>query len=201
MPEIEKNNLSNPEKQEVERNERPRVVYHSSHNPDIEELTPRDERARDFDEGSVIFATPNKALASAFLIEGHNDEWTQIGFYGEIPVVVICSNREEFIRKDRGGTLYALPSETFDFDPNRGMGEQEWTSRSNVKPTGKNTYLSALDAMIENGVNVFFVDKKTFSEINEAEDNGASVLLNLVSENKLRGQDIKMLEDVLTKEK
>jgi len=200
MPENEEEHrsaLKYARNKRIEKKERPQIVYHSSHNPDIEEFTPQDERVRDSEEGPVIFATPSRALASAFLVEGHNDDWTQIGFYDNIPVVVICSDREEFIKKDKGGTLYSLPSETFDFDPTSGMRESEWTSRSNVKPTGKTSYPSALDAMIENGVNVFFVDQKTFSEINEAEDNGASILLKLVSENKLRGQDTKRLKEIL----
>ena len=190
---------SGSEKLGFEKKERPIVVYHSSRKSNIEEFIPRKERVRDPDEGSVIFATPNKALASAFLIEDHNDDWTQIGFYNNIPVVVICLDREEFIKRDKGGTLYILPSDTFDFDPNRGMREQEWTSRSNVRPIGKTEYASALDAMLENGVYVYFVDQKTFDEIGEADDYGADILFNSVSENQLRGQDMTLLKEALEK--
>jgi hypothetical protein len=191
---------SESKKLEVERKEKPSIVYHASNNPDIKEFIPRDERARDPSEGPVVFATPDRALASAFLVEDHNDDWMQIGFYNDILVIIICSDRNEFIKKDKGGTLYALPSDSFDFDTNRGMEEREWISHSNVKPVGKNDYPSTLDAMIENGAYVFFVDKKTFNGINKAKDYGANILLNCVSENQFREKDISKLKEVLKKE-
>lgn len=184
----------NFENKNVEKKERPRFVYHSSSNPDIEELTPRRESIRDPQEGPVIFATPDKALATTFLIEKASDRWVNISYYGNILVVVICKEKEEFVKKDRGGTLYTLPSDNFDFDLNRGMKEKEWTSRISVKPVDKVTYESALNTMIENGVQVYFVDKKTFKEINEAEDHGKNIIAQLTSENEHRLKNVKSLK-------
>jgi len=95
-------NLEKPDS--AEKKEKPEVLYHSSSRKGIEEFRPNKGNFRDEDEGVVIFSTPNKALASAFLIEGHNDSWTKIGFYGGIPAVIIDSDREEFIKKDKGGS-------------------------------------------------------------------------------------------------
>lgn len=190
---------SEPKKLGIENKEKPQIVYHSSHNPNIEEFIPRDERVRDLSEGPVIFATPDKALASAFLIEDHSDDWTQIGFYNDVLVVVICSDRDRFIEKDKGGTIYALPSDSFNFNPDLGMGNREWTSHSNVKPINKIDYPSALDAMIENGAYVFFVDQKIFDAINRKNDYGADILLKSVSENQSRGQDMSKFKEVLEK--
>lgn len=188
--------MENFEKQNnQEKKEKPDVLYHASRTPDIKEFIPNRGNHRDEDEGAVIFSTPNKALASAFLVEEHGDHWMQIGFYDDIPVVVINADREEFIKNDKGGVIYALSSETFNCDPNKGMGDKEWTSRESVKPLSEVRYPSALDAMIENGVQIYFVDKKTFDEINNSDNHGYNILTGLTSENERSGKNVRPLKD------
>ena len=75
------------------------------------------------------------------------------------------------------------------------MGEFEWISRQSIKPTEKVVYESALDAMIDNGVQVYFVDKETFEKIKESEDHGVGIIKTLESENQKRGVNIISLED------
>ncbi len=179
-----------------ERKEKPEVLYIAAQTPGIQELTPTQGNYRDENEGAVIFSTPDKGLASAFLVEGHGDHWMQIGVYGDISVVVINADREEFIRNDTGGIMYAVSSDTFDFDPDKGMGEKEWTSRKPVRPKSETRYPSALDAMVQNGVQVYFVDKKTFDEINSADNAGYDILTELVSENERRGENVKSLKNL-----
>lgn len=179
-----------------EKKEKPSVLYVAAQTPDIQELTPREGNFRDEDEGAVIFSTPDKALASVFLVEGHGDHWMQIGFFGDIPVVVINADREGFIKDDKGGFMYTVPSDTFDYNPHKGMGEREWTSREPVKPLSETRYPSALDAMIENGVQVYFVDKKIFGKLNNSDDYGYHILIGLTSENKRRGKNIRSLKDL-----
>ncbi len=171
----------------LEQQEKPPVLYHASHDENIEEFTPRQGNIRDPKEGPVIFATPDPALASIFLIRNHNDSWTHIGYWNDTPTVIIKENREIFIGKDTGGVLYELPSNSFSFHPTRGMGEKEWTSTSPVKPNTKTTYPSALEAMIYNGVQVYFVDPITFESIDSAQDHGLAILQSLRSENETRG--------------
>lgn len=183
--------LSNQEKKE-----KPGVLYHASRFSGIKEFVPNRVNYRDEDEGAVIFATPSKAIASAFLVKGHEDNWMQIGFYEDIPVVVINANREEFIKNDKGGVMYAFPSDTFDYDPNKGMGDNEWTSRKSVKPLSELRYTSALDAMIENGVQVYFVDKKTFDDINNSDNHGYNILIGLTSENERNNKNARSLKDI-----
>jgi len=181
------------QKLQFEKKEKPEVLYISAQTRGIKELVPMSGRNRGGDEGAVIFSTPDKALASVFLIEGHNDNWMQIGYFSNIPYVTICMDREDFIKRDKGGVTYTVPSDTFDYNPNLGMGDKEWTSREPVKPLAEVFYPSALDTMIENGVNVYFVDKKAFDDMNEADDYGLSILLSLTSENQRRGKVIKPL--------
>ncbi len=180
-----------------ENKEKPEVLYVGTQTPNIQELKPMEGRHRGGGEGPVIFSTPDKALASVFMVEGHNDDWTTIGYYSDILCVVICMDREEFITRDKGGVVYEVPSDTFDYNPDLGMGEKEWTSSEPVKPTKETKYPSALDTMIENGVNVYFVDKDTFSKINSADDYGLGILLSMESENRRRNQVVKPLESLV----
>jgi hypothetical protein len=180
----------------IEKKEKPAILYLSAQAPNIQELLPMRGNIRDENEGPVIFATPDKAYASTFLVKEHGDHWMQIGFYGDIPVVIINSDREEFIKNDNGGVMYTVSSDSFDFDPSKGMGEKEWTSNKPVKPLSEIRCSSALDEMIKNGVQVYFVDKKTFDEINNSDNYGYTILINLISENERRGKNIKSLKDL-----
>ncbi len=177
-----------------ENRERPKTLFIGSHVSGLKEIIPTKGNMRNKNEGPVIFSTPDKALASIFLINDHNDSWTQIGYYGGTLSAVIRMNREEFLKRDNGGTVYEVPSDTFDFNPSLGMGDKEWTSSVSVKPNSEIKISSVLDEMIENGVQVYFVDSFTFEEIKKAEDHGLSILLGLESENKLRGMNIKALK-------
>jgi len=174
--------------------ERPKYLYLGTQVSGITELEPRRGNFRDKGEGAVIFATPDIALASMFLIKGHNDSWTRIGYLNRIPYVAIKANQEKFIKEDRGGVMYTVPSDTFNFDVNKGMGKREWTSRVPVKPTQEIKYTSAVDIMIKNGVQVYFVDEKTFNNMIEDMRISGNILGTLVSENQRRGQNIRPFE-------
>lgn len=189
--------MNNFESKSFEKKEKPEVLYVAAHTPNLEELKPMEGRSRGGNEGAIIFSTPDKALASAFLVEGHSDDWMTIGYYSDIPCVVICMDRDEFVTRDTGGVMYEVSSDTFDYNSNLGMGDKEWTSSEPVKPTKETYYQSALDTMIENGVNVYFVDRDTFSKINSADDYGLSILLSRESENHKRNKVIKPLESLV----
>lgn len=174
----------------VEKQEKPPILYHATIGADIEEFEPRQESTRDPKEEPVIFATPDKAYAAQFLVPG-DDRNSIRGYYSDIPTIVICSSRENFEKNDSGGIVYELPSDTFDFDPKQRMGKREWTSRVPVKPTGKTTYESTVDALIENGTQVYFVDRVTFEKMRSQEHAGFETLLTLTSENEKEGKNIR----------
>lgn len=174
----------------IENKEKPPFLYHGSAHTDIEELEPRKESVRDPDEGAVVFATQELALASIFMASGV----VESGKFN-IPYAVIKDSREHFIENDRGGHIYVVPSESFYSDPNKGLGEYEWITKQKVKVTEKIEYPSTLDAMLKNGVQVYFVDDETHKKIKESKDFGFSILKTLVSENQQRGINIKGLEE------
>lgn len=183
-----------PEAKRVERQEKPAVLYHATSNADIVEFEPRQESTRDPKEGPVVFATPDKAYASQFLVPG-DDRNSIRGYYNRIPTIVICSSREDFEKNDSGGIVYELPSDTFDFDPKQRMGEKEWTSRVPVKPTGKTSYKSTVGALIESGTQVYFVDRVTFEKMRSEENAGFETLLTLTSENEKEGKNVRKYKE------
>lgn len=90
---------------------------------------------------------------------------------------------------DKGGSIYKFSSDSFTCSPDKGMGENEWVSKDVVTPVGKIYVESALEAMIGNGVQVFFVNKKTFNRISH-DENFIGVIKGLESENKRLGKNI-----------
>jgi len=159
---------------------KPSVLYHASPNRDIEVFEPRAESVRDENEGPVVFATPSKAFASCFLVNTNNS-WTAISRFNGIQTIII-SDRKRFESIDIGGAIYHLSSDTFIHEI-RGGGKDEWTSIVSVKPQSKDVFESGLQAMLDLGVQVYFVDSQTFSKISSADDYGYGILQNLESEN------------------
>lgn len=157
--------------------EEPKILYHASSNSGIEKFEPRSEKTRDEAEGPRVFATPNKALASVFLVET-DDSWVQSGMIDNTPYIII-SDKERFESLDNGGTIYSLPSDSFETDIEKGLRDMEYTSGQEVAPIEAETVDSALETMIQLGVKVFFVDDETFKQIQKSEDEGESILKNL----------------------
>ena len=173
--------------------EKPSFLYHGSPHKGIEEFEPRISKGMGKEFGAMVYATPDLATASAFLAEVKK-EWSA-GRFGDTFYVIIPFPREEFIKDDKGGHIYVLPSDTFESDLKKGMGKYEWASKTSVKPTKKIEYPSALNAMLENGVQVYFVGDNTYKQIKESTDHGFLILKNLESENQRRGINVKSLTE------
>lgn len=164
--------------------EKPSAVYHGSSNRQIERFEPRSEKVRDTKEGPKVFATSDKRMASVFIV-GADDSWANSGMHNGVPYIII-SDRERFEKLDQGGATYHLPGDTFESDPNKGLREIEWTSSEPVEPFHKEEHASALEAMLEHGVQVYFVDPETYEAWKTAPDHGLSILKSSISENQRR---------------
>lgn len=168
-----------------------RILFHASPDTHIKVFEPHKESVRDLDEGPVVFATTDKAVASMFLVPS-SDDWVTISRFNKQPVIVV-SDRKRFERNDRGGAIYELSADTFTTDPSNGMGDAEWISRTPVIPRRKQVYPSAVNAMLELGVQVYFVDKKTFLLVRQASDYGFNIISRLSSENQRLGINVRAL--------
>ncbi len=128
-------------------------------------------------EGPRVFASPGRALASMFLVES-DDSWVQSGVMDDAPYIIISTKCDTEIWT-LGGAIYALPSETFECDPSKGLGRDEWTSAVAVKPISMEVIPVALDDMLWHGVRIYFVDQDTFHQIRVAPDHGKAIVKSL----------------------
>ncbi len=168
--------------------EKPEKLYHASADRTIERFEPRADSVRDRAEGPQVFAAPDKATASMFIVPT-DDRWVRKGAFDGVPYMVI-SDKQKFTELDKGGAIYHLPNGTFQTNPNKGMGSLEWTSAEPVEPLAKEEYESGLETMLENGVQVYFVDAGTFAAITGSRDHGLSLLQASESENQRRGINV-----------
>ncbi len=171
---------------------KPEFLFHASPNRSIDEFEPRAVSVRDPREGPVVFGTPSKEGASMFIVNT-DDNWTKKARFNGVYVTVI-SDKERFLASDHGGSIYTLPSGAFYMDKTKVGGRNEWVSKEPVKPTRREDYESGLQAMLELGVQVYFVDEAKFQEIKNAPDHGFKAISELKSENEERGINPKKLK-------
>jgi len=118
---------------------------------------------------------------------------------GRKPVILI-PNKKKFLKHDKGGAIYRLKSSpafaSTTYKKNYQFGRYEWISRRKVKPIGKKTYDSSIDAMIDNGAIVYFVTPKQMARYNKITDDETKPVKNSIlhkyflsmrSENEKRG--------------
>lgn len=168
--------------------QKPEFLYHGSTKSIDGPLTPILEHST-VDHSHTrpaVFATERKDVAAMFMFP--LDTLASIGFEQDISYICIWGTREEFVSKDNGGFLYILPNDTFE----KIGKDYEWQSFSPVTPIKIDRYSSVIEGMLENNVQVYFIDDDpTFDKIVEDKNNRALVLKNLVSENERRGINIK----------
>lgn len=173
-------NETNPSQEQ----KKPQFLYHASPNTKITTFEPRAQSVRDETEGPKVFATPDHAYATMHMVPV-DDSWTQITTFDGVHYIVI-SDEQRFHDLDKGGAIYSLPSTAFENDPQKSETGREWTSKTAVSPTNKDAYQSGLEAMIANGVRVYFVDRPMFEKIQTAQNCGYDILQTLESENQKR---------------
>lgn len=180
--------VNNIAENKIEKLEKPPVLYHASAATDIKEVIPQRKTARRDDEGPVVFGAKDLAFATMFIVRA-DDSWTLKGIHGGVYYTVI-SDEERFRNLDKGGPVYELPNDSFECDRNIGMREYEWQSKDPVKPLAEKNYPSGLGAMIENGVQVYFVDKDTLEKIRETKWKNLEILRGLQSENQKLNKNV-----------
>jgi len=167
---------------------KPLYLYHASPEANLKIIEPRRKTAPEgFNMGPVIFATDSFPFATQFLVD-HDDSWANGGAFGDTFFFVI-GDKKRFLKNDNGGTIYVVPSETF--EP---FNKREWCGKEKVKPVSRMSFSSGLNAMIITGVQVYFVKPQIYRQIQNSEDHGVSILNNLKSENEKWGLEVKVLE-------
>lgn len=167
------------------------VLYHASPTQNLKIITPQAKTKRNEIEGPVIFATPDFSYATQFLFRW-DDSWVMGGMLNNIHIVVICG-KKRFLEADKGGSIYTLPCESFNCDIKNYGFDKEWVSKKEVAVLEENTFENALNAMIHNFVQVYFVDKTKFEKIKKAKDFGVSLLRKTMSENMKLGKNVRFI--------
>lgn len=164
--------------------EKPSFLYHGSCVRGITQLKPKQEG---------LFATPSLAIALIFLLEKRDGYLIkkELTKFNDVLCVLIITDRDEVMQNDKGGSIYTLPSDSFSIKPNQPLGRYKYFSDKAVNPISEDFKPSAIDAMINNGTQVYFIDEKTYIKIKESNDKGYSIIKTLKSENQLRGINVK----------
>ncbi len=172
----------------MQKADRQKYLYHASANNNLRIIKPRSLTIpKGFDKGPVVFATDCFTFSTQFIVP-HDDSWANGGAFGDTCFFVI-SDRKKFEKADKGGTIYLVPSDTF-----KKYNRKEWFSNKSIKPGGKVSFTSGLQAMIIRGVQVYFVGTRTYKEYQNAPERVYSILNKLESENEKLGYEIEKLE-------
>lgn len=167
------------------------VLYHASPIKNLKTILPSSKTIRKEGEGSVIFATPDFSYATQFLFRW-DDSWVIGGMLNNIHVVIICG-KKRFKDADKGGSIYELPCKSFNCDLKNHGFDKEWTSKKPVEVIKEHSFESSLNTMIQEFVQVYFVNKNTFKRLQSAQDFGVSILRKTMSENMKLGKNVRFI--------
>lgn len=173
------------------KNKKPKILYHGSIVRDIKQFEPRISKGYGEKFGPLVYATHDFATAVVFTMNAKSSWHT--GVSNGVAYVVITDPREEFVKNDKGGMVYVFANKGFKVDPKRGMGKFEWASKNTVVPIDVVDVASSMQTMIDEGIQVYFVDKTKLDEIESAKDHGLHIIKDLVSENMKLGKNVKQI--------
>ena len=176
-----------------------RVLFHASPHKNLTHLKPMALTYRGKNEGAAVFATPHIDFAAMFLTRAV-DSWALKGSVDNGPFYFICKDKKRFMEESqKGGAIYCCDAQNFHTDLTKGNKSQEWLSRKPVKILTSLLFDSSFDAMLQLGVQVFFIDEKTFAALSTTIKKTRNmvkereILMSLVSENKKLKRNYKPL--------
>lgn len=165
----------------------PELLYRGSPNKDVSLFVPKERVGHGSSERMVVSATPDRTVATKFVVPIENLKVTT-GSFGGVHYYV-CGDKPAFREMDKGGAIYTLKPEDFEFNSDAGI----WASPKPVETTSQEDVSSGLEAMIEADVQVFFVDTETFNKIKESPDKIREILRDLTSEKMKRNKNVRVL--------
>lgn len=168
---------------------KPQKLYHGSSNK-IDgplQVILRQDSPDHIHTRASVFATGRADVASIFMFQ-FNEHIASIGLEQDIAYICIWGTPEEFSPRDKGGFLYVLPVTSFE----KVGKEYEWQSFESVFPMEVRRHESVIQAMMQYGVQVYFINNEdVFDQIRDQKDNRSTILKDLTSENQTQGLNIK----------
>lgn len=167
---------------------KPQELYHGSNSnidgllrPILETSSPDHIHTK-----PAVFATERMDLAALFMCP--TTILHSIGFEQDISYMCVWGTVAEFMKKDSTGFIYVLPPDTFE---KVGKG-YEWQSFIDVMPISVKIFPKSLLGMIDNGVQVYFINNNSmFDQIVENKNHRALILKKLGSENERLNKNIR----------
>jgi hypothetical protein len=135
--------------------EKPKFLYHGTPQKDIESVHPKRKNFQG-EEKEFVFASPDKKAAISYLASGEYS-WSA-GIYNNEYFVALPISNETFKEKDIGGAVHTFDSKNFRTHDDR--KDYEWVSEQEEKPVEKEVFDSALDAIEDAGIKVYFLDSE-----------------------------------------
>lgn len=176
------NNFNNIPKQNEDMEHKPKL-YQGSPFSDLKKIEPKNKGKRDNNEGVAIFTTPSKAFASMFLVRYYDNQGIK-GKNKDIFYTIIWDDEIKEKIQNQGGSIYEVDNSNFSFDENKGMGENEWTSKESANILNEEKFNNALQTMINNGVVVYFIDEKDKEKVLD-KNTRFEFLKNIKSQNEI----------------
>jgi len=152
-------------------------LYHASQIKNLKIIKPQRTLSNNQYIGDFVFATKDIKLATMYLAT--KGLYTLMETDNE-PHIVIVSDVKDYLKNDKGGAIYTLPSEGFIKTPQKGLEKYELVSKKAIKPVDIKVYAKSLDAMKEMGIKIYFVDMDTFNKINQP-NKGQKIISSLKS--------------------
>ena len=138
----------------------PNALFHGSTFTNIDIIKPKSVGSRCKGK-PIVFATHQIALASLFMLN-HEGKFA----CGRLPndeIFYLTDDKRRCIMEDHEGAIYVVPASSFFCEAYISLGVDEWISYAAIKPLSRFVFPSALDAILDFGVKVYFVDGHTYA--------------------------------------
>jgi hypothetical protein len=93
-------------------------------------LEPKRTLSKDKYIGDFVFATQNKVLAIMYLTT--RGFATLMNSNSRNPNIVICADKDDYLKRDSGGAIYELPSALFIESPQKELSDYELVSKGQL---------------------------------------------------------------------
>ncbi len=138
-------------------------LYHASPIKNLKILKPQRTISNDKYIGDFVFATRHKKLALMYMLPKGFPLLMNIK--SSKPYVVLCGNVRDILKKDRGGALYELSTESFHRTPQTALSNYEMVSKESISPLNETDYESVTQALDKKGIAIYIVDNNMFDKL------------------------------------
>jgi len=138
-------------------------LYHASPIKNLKILEPQRTISNNKYIGDFVFATRHKKLALMYMLPKGFPLLMNIK--SSKPYAVLCGNVRDILKKDKGGALYELSTESFHRTPQIALSNYEMVSKESISPLNETDYESVTRTLDKEGIATYIVDSNTFDKL------------------------------------